>query len=509
MVELKTKTVKLKFPVEKSVRAVFPRKLVMYLRHKEDPFSVLISLVILDFQKQRMSHVVSYSPDNMKAMEPHHADLATQTSVGYHPRHNPHGALQFKKKGHVLVFVEFESYIYWFDYAKNRLKIFAITDLAGLPGYEINRMCCTVFPNEDEPGTFYTSMIAKNLETETWEMVYAKVDAELEQMEFIQRVELTKTLPAVPHMTRRVGNWLVSSNFYSGALTNSETGTFYENTKEYMRYVFDDLYKEYCAETGKKYDSEEFTAANIIEQNNVVLEAGFQKFCDTKGANFLNICEQHQKYHFKHTGGEITAVHLETKEVQQYHTTRITPAHFELDEEAQMLYVSSHNFTYLDKHYYYGPAAIDKFHYDDSGLTKVGTFSVPDGYRFTTHKVFRYQGKPYICTFGQPNRLFLIDGETMEMLHTEDIGTDMISGHADLREYLNTTNLEWATIKTIEVSEDGQYLLLLSFQHLYVYSFPERKIVQRIRYLDDKKVMKDVNLKDFIKLCTHFSPLYD
>ena len=63
-----------------------------------------------------------------------------------------------------------------------------------------------------------------------------------------------------------------------------------------------------------------------------------------------------------------------------------------------------------------GPAGIDKFLIQGGELTNVGTFSNPTGYRFTTHRVFDYNGKSYLCTIGHPNRLVFVDTETMEML---------------------------------------------------------------------------------------------
>ena len=136
---------------------------------------------------------------------------------------------------------------------------------------------------------------------------------------------------------------------------------------------------------------------------------------------------------------------------------------------------------------------------ENGKLKKTGVFSDPSAFRFTTHKVFYYKGKSYLCAFGQPNRLFFIDADTLEILYHDDIEEDLLSDQKDIRDYINNNYLEQITLKTIEVSPDGEILFLLSYNYIYFYSFPERKIISKIAY----QSAEGIPLDGFYKRTTH------
>jgi hypothetical protein len=92
----------------------------------------------------------------------------------------------------------------------------------------------------------------------------------------------------------------------------------------------------------------------------------------------------------------------------------------------------------------------------------------------------------------------------MKIEYFDDIGEDLITHQDDMLVFLNRGDLEPVTIKTIEVSDDGQFLFLLSYECIYFYSFPERRIVQKIDYRPKEVTFgKNLSMDRFYKRTTH------
>jgi hypothetical protein len=201
--------------------------------------------------------------------------------------------------------------------------------------------------------------------------------------------------------------------------------------------------------------------------------------------------------------GEISLLNLKDLSLTLYETTFCAPAHFEIDTKKGIIFTSSHNFAIFDKVYFFGPAALDRFVIENGKLKRTGVFSDPTAYRFTTHKIFYHKGKSYLCAFGQPNRLFFIDAETLKIIYYDDIEEDYLSGQKDIRDFLNNDPLDHIGLKAIEVSSDGEILFLLGPSHIFFYSFPERRIISRIVY----DSAEGIPLDSFYRLTTHSSYL--
>jgi hypothetical protein len=160
-----------------------------------------------------------------------------------------------------------------------------------------------------------------------------------------------------------------------------------------------------------------------------------------------------------------------------------------------MFYVSSHNFITIRENgrmLYIGPAAIHKFRYDGR-LHLEGTFQNDKAYRFTAHKVFRYEGKPYIATFGHPNRLLIIDGETMTLKYHLDIGDPIIERQDNVKDFLNgyRNDIEDPLrISTIEISEDGKYGVFLTLNDINIINLETKEIESKPFYKDEGFMQK-------------------
>jgi hypothetical protein len=93
-------------------------------------------------------------------------------------------------------------------------------------------------------------------------------------------------------------------------------------------------------------------------------------------------------------------------------------------------------------------------------LRKAETFSAPDGYRFTSHRVVRHGEGKRIATFGQPNRFFWISAPTLHSAQRLDVLPNRLAEFSSDRlstaRYLRREGSdESVTIKALEASKDG------------------------------------------------------
>ncbi|MGM5483199.1 MAG: hypothetical protein ACQESF_07070, partial [Nanobdellota archaeon] len=178
---------------------------------------------------------------------------------------------------------------------------------------------------------------------------------------------------------------------------------------------------------------------------------------------------------------------IENKHTTIYHTSGSVAGHIE--KSGDVIYVSNHNFkrnkegnglVFLD------PAYIDKFEINNKKLVHKGVFKDNRGFRFTSHKILEYNGKKYIVTVGQPNRLFIVDAEDMSLKHYDIIGKDIFPKGVDPKKYLNENqNKIKDMIRPVEITENGANIILISNSYIVIYSFIKKRIIQIIKAKDD------------------------
>lgn len=496
MLELKTKTYRRKFNISPWLADKFKYPIIFYLAHKDDYRAFLITFVIVDFHRSEIIYIISFSPENFEKVKNHPDENIFRILTGY----NPHCSLQINPEENFYTFIENSGFFFNVNYKKNILKAFTGKDLSCLEKDRLTLFGSTFYKDEENSDYFYLSAISKNTDGKL-KLNFFRASLDLCKLEDIFNTQSFLSESA-PHVTRKYKNYLINSEFEFRRYKNKWTGKIFFSAKEYMRFVYKDIYKEFCLKKKINFKMDNLRLKNEIRVWNVHLEPEFSDFCREKGSNFLEICEKNKKYAFSVLPGTITIIDIAKRILKSYETSVCTPAHFEFDFESSTIYTSSHNFIILDKLYFLGPAAIDKFVIRGGELEKIGTFSNDCAYRFTTHKIFKYKNKRYICSFGQPNRLYFIDAETMETLYYDDIETDLLSDKWDIRHFLNNKNLEPFVLKTIEVSSDGEILFLLSHNFIYFYSFPERKILHRIDYRDFE-LGDNISLHDYYNRTTH------
>lgn len=495
MIELKIRVFDQKFELRNTISNLFKRPIIFYLAHKSDFRSFFITFAIIDFQKKEIRYIVSYYPENIKKIENHpRKEIYQIPNFGV----NPHCSIQVNPGESFLTFVDQSQYFYDVNYKKEIIKVYAGFDLPCDEKDQLTYFGSTFYKEGD---SFYLSAhCSDRTDGGKNSLKTYKTTTDLSDTEIVY----TETPNHfVPHVTRKFGKYLLNSGFQIRRIKNIKTGRLWDNVIDYARYVYEDLYKQYCIQNDIPFDLEFFKSKNIIIYFNFQFDPHFEMFCRNFGKNIFEICENNIEYKFDILPGEIELVDLESNTGRSFETSVCTPAHFEIDEKENFVYASAHNFALFDRYFFMGPAAIDKFWLKNGDLIKIGSFSHPTGYRFVSHKVFTFNGKKYLCTIGQPNRLFFADAETMELIYFDDIGENFLTNQSDIKHFLNSGNFESKTIKTIEVSENGEIIFLVDYEFIYFYSFPKRKIISKMQYLSPLPLGEGVFLNDFYCRTTH------
>ncbi|MFA5961061.1 MAG: hypothetical protein WC848_00040 [Parcubacteria group bacterium] len=497
MIELKINTFKVPISIDPIIRESFKDPLIFYLAHKEDWRPFFFTYVILDFLRQEFVYIVSYYPENISLINNLKDDyiFGLQSSA-----QNPHCSIRVGTRNAFLTFYEKTRYFTQVDFENNTMNVYTGEDIGLDHDEQVVDFGATFCRDEDVPDQFYFSVITQSGLNFRRKLRFYRAKLDFSEVEEIYA--MPTLLGSSPHVTRKVGQYLLNSDFLTYQIKSNKSGKMWDDAKKYALHVYEDIYREYCLKKERVFLPDLFN--DLESAKKIILKPGFNFFCQTKGKNILDIC-QDEKYAFTIGTGTIMLVRLNDKKVKYYETTYCCPAHFEVDRISGDVFVSSHNFIeFLDRVYYLGPAAIDRFSLSEDGIMeKKATFTHPLIYRMTSHKVFSYDGKTYVCSFGQPNRLVFIDAQTMEMMYYQDIEEDSSVDPAELIEIINNTNLEPITIKTIEASHDGKFIFFLSCKFIYIYNFPERRIVQKIEYLSDNSFGENLDLSRFYKRTTH------
>lgn len=499
MFELKTKQFEVSMPLKKEIKESFNKPIVFYMAHDDDELIFFLTFVIVDFKNEKLVYIVSYYPENIALLRSREDKENFRIRF---PSENPHCSISTSDKKSFLTFTEGGRHFTHTVPERNVIEVYTGRDIGFDGDEEVINFGSTFYKDDEDPDYFYMTAVAQSKKDRTRKLYFIKISLDLKRREIVYSRPTNKFY--APHSTRRFGKYLLTSSFLFCQVENKVTGQVFENSTDYMRFVYRDLYKEYCQSNALIPSSEIMTGESLFFEKKLMLDSGFNSFFYSKGKNFLDICTKFAKYDFIARQGKISTLNLDTKEITFFNTSFCTPAHFEVDKLSDDIFISAHNFLSFGRMYFLGPAAIDRFRPDENGnMRKIASFSHPTGFRFATHNVFAYQGKTYISTFGQPNRLFIIDADTMKLHHYHDIETDVLTDKEDPLCYINTANLESITIRTIEASDDGRYLFLLSHDYIYIYDFRLKRIVSKIEYHPDISFGDDLWPSQFYKRTTH------
>ena len=506
MIEFKIKTYRKKMEVPDKITEGFKHPMIYYLSHKDDPKAFFVTFIIVDFQRRAILHIVSYFPENIDKMK----NFPDGERFVSRPFVNPHCSVEIGQQEDFYTFMEGANYFFYINYRKNIMRAYLAEEFVATKLGKIKEMGATFFKDSEDASTFYLVAEERRDNTKEGRLHFLKSNTDMSRVEKIYKTPFSSCL-FVPHVSRKFKNYLLNSEFSSTQYKNLMTGTIFNNRVELNRYVYGEIYKEFCTETNRKYSQENFFKENEINGFNDRFQPEFDTYCKTRGSDIIEICRNDQRYSFSVMPGKISILDLEKLTMERYDTTFCAPGHFEVDEKEGVIYSSSHNFIRGKNNHFLGPAAIDKFIFRDGKFIKSGVFTDPTGYRFTSHRVFYYENRPYICTIGHPNRLFIIDAQEMKTYYFVDLFEDVLSDKIDVASFLNNVGhvFEGRLIyMALEASFDGEYVCIVGYKNLYIFSFSERKIILSIPFFMDYPFEDGISSTYFHRKTTHVNYLY-
>lgn len=455
------------FPFERSVlpfpgiskfAEAFPEPVAFYFRHRDDIEFVLPTACFADFSAGTLTCFDPHSDANRSSMA---AIPGNPFGIGMDRLFDPHWFVRLND-GSYLLFFQRRRYFYRFFPDRSEFSAMFPEDI-GLPS-EVDEFGATNFLHPDGSVTFLVH------ETYANRNKYSVYRSDPSFSDFKKICSGHTRSGNIPHVIVPYGKGFLLSDFYYNEFHfRADSAKTRLNEESVLETVYRKLLEGYFSESGqdpamsrtrfrefiknspkgvvpvgpfRTYVWEKFRAADC---------KGIKEYCDATGLRFDAF------------PGEITYLDPESGTESVFETTYSNPAHFEVDPETGDVYVSSHNFNYLNRLVleYFGPAAIDRFEPDaDSGFRRAATFSVPDGYRFTSHRVVRSGKERRVATFGQPNRFFWISAPDLGSAERLDVLPNRLSELApsqdSVKRYLRREGSEESvTIKAIEASRDG------------------------------------------------------
>ncbi|MEI8217921.1 MAG: hypothetical protein WCG51_02590, partial [Elusimicrobiota bacterium] len=240
--------------------------------------------------KGELVYVVSYLPENIEKMETH----PDRESYNSPLMGTVHSALQVVAGKRFLAFIDSASFFYQVDYAENKMRLFAGGDLPCAEKDEITDFGGTFYADDNDADYFYFSACGTVNGRKSLHLYRSRLDlSELEKVSSI----VPYTGGIAPHVTRKHGTLLLNSLFFNSEFRIDSTGRCFDS-EGLMRYVYEDLYKEFCATRNRVFSQDDFIRNNAIRNMMVRLEPEFGQFCQGKGKNFTELSRAIEKYRF-------------------------------------------------------------------------------------------------------------------------------------------------------------------------------------------------------------------
>jgi hypothetical protein len=572
----------LEFPIQvyektfdpKAYGPSFRSPILFFLSDKADPRSVLTAFAWCDFAAGRIKYITSYSPENAAALE---RELTPSLEPYFSVlRRNVfrqvHGAIEIVPDESFLAFT-FETFrsgfFYHVDCRRKRMRLVTVEDFQRLSGSgPVDSFGSTFYKDPEDPRFFYlNAKLAPAVHTGRTagealpRIAYYRVSLDLTSATLLY----SRTCPAdeeCPHVTRRIGDYLLSSEFNVTEYQLTKSGRTFRTDRAFYDHVIHDYWSRLRGGARLRAVAARIVAhpfaflKTLRRQKRMRQKAGDRRLeaggtvqeaappasslqppvsslqrtlretaadCCFRGTHpsrhFIWACLASEEYAFRLAPGSIRVLSLpsrhgravpgadpapprqeEGREEAAFTVRHSKPAHFEVGRDGDV-YLSCHTFfAYNGRSYFIEPAAILKLRVTRTGLSERGVFRHPTGYRLASHVVLESGGREYLCTVGQPNRLFLVDAESMEAVAWTDIGTDHLSKAGDIGKHLSHTNLEAEAARALSASEDGKYVVLAGGTGVAVVDLgpPDRQagLPDRQAGLPDRQAGPPAGLKD-------------
>ncbi len=487
--------------VPQDIRDAFRTPIVLTMVHKKNTTAFFPSFVIIDFTCGELTHIRSYLPENvvLKKAHPENASIVTRPHMV-----NPHCIIEVHPGKDFYAFVDGGNYFLHVDYVTGKMRTYFAKDvLADGDLGNFGWFSATAYKDDDDPRFFHFAVESRQEEKRYLDFCRMSLDRSDARRVF--RSDMADFFP-VPHAVRKFRGRIFNSRFEGGRFRYRESGKMFDSIEALSEHIYRGLHREFCALSGGEMSERRFEDDVTSFYPETDFSSDFQRFCEDRGGNIVGIGRRDNRYVFEALPGIFLAINLGTGSLERYETTFCSPAHFEADERDDALYVSSHNFLRFGKKMLFlGPAALDKFVIRDGGVKRVGSFSDPSGYRFTSHKIFYHRGHSYICTIGHPNRLFIIDAETMELVYHVDLFRDSLSSISDIGEFVN--QYDGPFLSAVEVSDDGEYIIVIGSSSIYFFSVIGRRIIYEMPIFQVSDTEYDKSYWKFVMRTVHMNRL--
>jgi len=192
--------------------------------------------------------------------------------------------------------------------------------------------------------------------------------------------------------------------------------------------------------------------------------------------------------------GIILIYNINTKKIQKINNNENT-AHGIVHKD--ILYYSSVNIV-LDKSNvtYLGRAIIGQLVVSGDLLKIKKTFTNKTGFRYTSHK---YLFPNSIITIGFPNRIFIMDSDTMQLIYYKDIDKKILPNE-NFIDFLNNkykNNLE--KYSAFELSNDYKYLITFNQTNIKLFNIKDRNVEFNIAFEKPDKFLQITQHCDILK----------
>ena len=359
MIELKLHVHKEKFNLESSICNKFKKPIIFYLGHKDDKRNFFITFVLIDFNKKEFTYITSYSPENVNIIENNGDEHLFRSEQ----RYNPHCTIVIDPNEDFYMFVEECKYFYYVNFKKNLMKILVGKDLNCEESNSIIRFGSTFYKDDENDRLFYfTALVVKNANGESkFKTNFYKTDIYLKN---IIKIHETHNNNGLPHVTRKYKNYLLNSHFYFSRFKLVNSDKTFDSPFLLRLHFYRQMYEDYCKHVGREPCEKDFRKSITYKKGSFKLSFIFSLYMRYRFENkdFKQMCDDVSRCKFTVLPGHVSLLDLRNMKETIYETTTANPAHFEIDTSKDDIYISNHNFVTLDRHYFIGPAAIDKFH---------------------------------------------------------------------------------------------------------------------------------------------------
>jgi hypothetical protein len=465
---------------EKPYAPSFNSPVLLFMTDKADRRSVFPAFALCDFRRGQITYITSYTPENA-------ARLEQEAGPSLERHFEPLKRSGFRQGHSVIEVVPGESFLafvyasqpcgffYHVDYRRKVLRLITAEDFERMSGTgPVDSFGSTFTTDPEDPRRFYmNAKLSPAGGAAAPSIAYYRVALDLGQAEHLLSRPCEPDDPC-PHATRRSGDRLFSSEFSQMGYVLEGSGRHFRTDASFYNYVIQDYWSwlgrgARLRAIGGRIAAHPLAFLRSVRRarrrvrprprlRDIVIGHCFRSGHPSR--DFLWACQNSRDYRFRVAPGCIRVLSLTEKAETACAVRHGSPAHFEIGR-AGHVYLSCHNFLMWNgKRYMVEPASILKLKASGGGVEEMGVFQHPTGFRYSSHVVLETGGRERVCTIAHPNRLMVIDGESMKLVAMKDIGRDWLSSRTDLPYFLSTANLEREATPSLAASEDGRYLAL-------------------------------------------------